>query len=67
MGGLGEVVQAAFSLRGGQVEGFGGEVVGEDCGGEGCDEGGGGAEAGFVGFGDGDTEVVEAVWCAGEV
>jgi hypothetical protein len=40
--------------------------VREDCGGEGGDEGGGGAEAGFVGFGDGDAEVVEAgCFCGG--
>lgn len=67
VGGLGEIVQAAFALRGGQVDGFRREVVGEDCGGEGGDEGGGGAETGFVGFGDGDAEVVEAGCGGGEV
>ena len=35
--------------------------MGEDCGCEGCDEGGGGAQAGFVSFAEGNAEVVEAV------
>ena len=35
--------------------------MGEDCGCEGCDQGGGGSQAGFVGFAEGDAEVVEAV------
>lgn len=66
VGCLGEVVQAAFALRGGEVDSLG-EVVGEDCGGQGGDEGGGGADTGFVGFGDGDAEVVEAACGGGEV
>lgn len=63
MGCLGKVVQAALALWSGEIDGLG-EVVGEDCSSQGGNEGGGRAEAGFVGFGDGDAEVVEAA-CGG--
>jgi hypothetical protein len=62
---LSEVVQAAFAgfeerVVGGEAELGGREVEGEEGGGDGGYEGGGGAEAGFVGVGEGDVEVVEA-------
>jgi hypothetical protein len=60
MSGLAEVVQNLFSLLAVYVEGIFGEVVTQDGGGEGCDEGGRGPETRLVGIGQRDVEIKEA-------
>jgi hypothetical protein len=62
---LGEIVEASFTgleegACWGEAELGGWQVEGEEGGGDGGDESRGGAETGFVGFGEGDVEVVES-------
>lgn len=60
MRGLSEVVQLGAAGGGGEAEPGSGEVVAQERAGEGCDQRGRGAQAGFVGVLETDAEVCEA-------